>query len=444
MLEVLLDRGAAANNPKYWKILLTAVGGGHTAVVRLLLGNAPYFGDVDYETILDLAAGGGHLAVIELLLDDRPDIAVSRYADPLTAATKGGHITVVKLLLDRIPDICLVKIPKALRAAAGGGSIAIVKLLLRHNLRHNEARGSKALQAAAGGGYMAIVKLLLDCDAVIDMGDCQEALLAAAKSGCIDIVSLLFTRGVNIPTPPSVNHSGTTPLEDAILGIDIAIVKLFLSKAAMPMNNESLWGSLEAAVESGQTNILKLLLSYPVEAEHEISQAGSMALHIAADRGYIDMVGLLLLAGAHVNHPTVSGAGSTASSRAIAGEHSDIVTLLLAVGADMNTLTHQQSALCLAVLQAHTDLVNILLENKADVHTVTIEIGDPNDVVHSPAKYNDLEITQLLFQYEARLADIINSSSNDIKEVFATARKTILPPKSTTAPGLSDEKINLC
>lgn len=90
---------------RYGSDLISAVAGGHTAVVRLLLEAGA---DVDeqsdiYGNSLEIASARGDIQIVELLLDFGADIDQLgvRHASALQASSAHGHAEVVQLLLDR-------------------------------------------------------------------------------------------------------------------------------------------------------------------------------------------------------------------------------------------------------------------------------------------------------------------------------------------------------
>lgn len=90
---------------RYGSDLISAVAGGHTAVVRLLLEAGA---DVDeqsdiYGNSLEIASAQGDFQIVELLLDFGADIDQLgvRHASALQASSAHGHPEVVQLLLDR-------------------------------------------------------------------------------------------------------------------------------------------------------------------------------------------------------------------------------------------------------------------------------------------------------------------------------------------------------
>ncbi|OCK75533.1 ankyrin, partial [Lepidopterella palustris CBS 459.81] len=151
-----------------------AAGGGHEAVVKLLLET----GEVDVDskdeygrTPLLLAAEGGHEAVVKLLLETGEvdvDSKDNGGRTPLSWTAFRGHEAVVKLLLETGKvdvDSKEMDGETPLSLAAEGGHEAVVKLLLETgevDVDSKDEYGRTPLSRAAEGGHEAMVKLLLE------------------------------------------------------------------------------------------------------------------------------------------------------------------------------------------------------------------------------------------------------------------------------------------
>ncbi|CAI4215628.1 unnamed protein product [Parascedosporium putredinis] len=146
--------------PRERSPLMRAVENGNLALVRLLLGAK----DADLEercqggrTLVSWAAGGGHEAVVRLLLELGADVLSrdDQEFSPLPWACQAGHGTVVKLLLERSPtdELHTRSGRTALLSAAAAGHEEVVDILLTAGIDPNvvnEDDRTALIYAAAG------------------------------------------------------------------------------------------------------------------------------------------------------------------------------------------------------------------------------------------------------------------------------------------------------
>ena len=256
--------------------LSQAAGGGHEAVVKLLVER----GDVEADskdkygwTPLSRAARHGHEAVVKLLVE-RSDVAADPKDDngrtPLSWAADGGHEAVVKLLVDQgdveaDPKDISGRTP--LLYAAWYGHEAVVKLLVERGDVEADSKddeGRTPLSRAAEGGHEAVVKLLIergdvDADSKDKYG--QTPLSRAAGRGHEAMAKLLVERGD--VEADSKDRYGRTPLSRAAEGGHKAVVKLLVERSDVEADSkDDLCGQtpLSWAAEGGHEAVIKLLV----------------------------------------------------------------------------------------------------------------------------------------------------------------------------------------
>ena len=123
---------------------------------------------------------------------------------------------------------------------------------------------------------------------------------------------------------------------------------------------------VNAAIKEGHIEVVELLLA----AGADVNQAGDYGdtpLHCASGKGHTEIVKLLLAAGADVNQ--ANNSGWTPLQDSCQSGHSEVVSMLLAAGADVNKAeNHGKTPLYIASEYGNTDMVTVLLAAGADVN----------------------------------------------------------------------------
>ncbi|KAF7982446.1 hypothetical protein HWV62_28591 [Athelia sp. TMB] len=331
---ILLEHGAKVNavggygtNP-----LTAACLRGHIETVRFLLSHgADVNASGEDEPALQRASGCGYTEVVRLLLEHGADInALGAGETALHAAFENGHAETVKLLLERGADInALGKDGTLLHVASSGwgGRSDVVRLLLMHDANINASgEGGTSLQTAWHNGYIGIVRLLLAHDADVNAsGETGPALQRASGCGYTDVVRLLLVHGADV----NVSGKGKTALQAASENSHVDVIgqllehgaevnasgkggtalsyaasfygrygrycrggamRLLLEKGAQFDGPGEGRSALQNACKYGDVTVVRLLLNSDVD----LWSQGANALQIAKDRGYRDIVQLLL------------------------------------------------------------------------------------------------------------------------------------------------------
>ena len=344
IVQLLLAHGAAkdARSLDCDTALIRAARRDHTDVVEALLaaGADPNIAGDDANTPLRWATAQMSAETMALLLDGGAD-PNARFGDGSTAlltACFAGHTNLAILLLDKGAEVLFAndKGERALHAAAMAGSIDITVMLLDAGadtcVDAPSLNGDTALMCACRGGYTAIVRALLGAGAnpLCARHEGDTALHAAATVGSTDIVTMLLYAGAD-KCVDGTSADGDTALICASRGGFTAIVRALLDKDAFV---------------------------------HCVNGKGADALYAAATAGSVDIVTMLLHAGAGMCVDAACEDGHTALMRASHGGHAAIVRALLRAGANhcvWNHKKHTAIAIAATADAAHPEVVQVLL-----------------------------------------------------------------------------------
>ncbi|MFE0359980.1 ankyrin repeat domain-containing protein [Streptomyces griseoaurantiacus] len=153
--------------------------------------------------------------------------------------------------------------------------------------------------------------------------------------------------------------------------------------------------ALDVAIWSDHLSVVELLLAEGADPNQPIGEVGeTIPLRFAATYGRIDLMKVLLAAGAQPNHHQ---GRTTSLMRAAALGHADIVDLLLEHGADVDlTVPPFGSPLTSAAHNGRTEIVRKLLDRGARVTPAALDAvekgwesalraqGDPEQEEHYP------------------------------------------------------------
>lgn len=190
---------------------------------------------------------------------------------------------------------------------------------------------------------------------------------------------------------------------------------------------------LYTAIENNRTNIALFLIQsgapFKIDKKNKISY-----LSLAANRGHLDSVKLILLQGVDINE---ANSEKTALIYAAEEGHLEVVKYLHSQGAklDQKTKSSKSDALLLASRHGHLDVVKYLVENGCDVNSKDNHGSTPL-IMASYFGYTD--IARYLVSKKASLNDQDNDGDSALKmarlEGFRDFEKLLL------SAGASDER----
>ena len=249
------------------------------------------------------------------------------------------------------------------------GFTAVVTRLIERGADVNikNKQGATPLSAALSRHHHDIVQLLIEAGAGVDgVGD--TSIHAAVQSNNMRLVRKMVTRdNVNTPGP---DHQ--TPLHFSMSGsADLVQYLLELGADTNSRVDSTLATPLHMAALRGRVDLVPLLLDHGAKLDPRAGDSlyGATPLYLAAQNGHIKVVKGLVDAGADVNSRLRK---MDVTPLFISSErgHGRVVRLLLGSGASVNIRNwNGVTALGVAALSARDDVVKMLLEAGAEVNS---------------------------------------------------------------------------
>jgi ankyrin repeat protein len=238
----------------------------------------------------------------------------------------------------------------ALTQAVKAGDTAAVRALIRSGADVNARAGDGAtpLLWAVHGGHLEIARALVDAGAAVDVANDFgiTPLLHASRTGNAAMVDLLLRAGAD---PSRTHPEGETPLMAASRAGSAEAVRLLLARGAAVNAAESFQQTtaLMWAAAEGHLDVVDLLLEAGADPNRQARvtslterhnadhpTGGFTALMWAARRGDEAMVRRLVAGGANVN--LKNGDGASAAMVAMYNDRFDVAATLIELGSDVN------------------------------------------------------------------------------------------------------------
>jgi len=199
-----------------------------------------------------------------------------------------------------------------------------------------------------------------------------------------------------------------TELVRAIQRDNVAEVQRILSanssSPAVALNDNSLT-PLMVAARAGSREVTGWLLSQGVKVDAGTKAEDGTALLGACDRGFLEIVKLLVEHGANVNHKDSRGWPPLLA--AINQNHAAVAEYLIGKSADVNAgLSNKRSALMSAAEGGNASLVGLLLQKGANINHTN---DDGNDALIDAAAAGRAEVVSLLIK-EGAQTDLQNEA----------------------------------
>ncbi len=325
VVRLLLNNGArlGTGNDREESPFVAAAREGRLEVVEMLFGKIDNAArDELGNRALRAASQEGRLEVVRFLLNSNFTIQkpVRLHDSPLVRAAAEGRAPVVELLLDKMND--LPKDPTAavaLLAAAREGRLSVVEQLIGKGIPVNTVteEGRTALSEAAREGREAVVDYLLTHGAEVNKGDGKgrTPLHAASAEGRTKVVQRLLAAGANVAAGASAQWMNMNYYNNFGHGMRITLENWTPLLFAVSEKREETVKVLLAAGANVNVRGRKTVQAVEQKNRHEepvvkdmlLVATGWTPLMEAAERESIQLVQLLLAAGADKNARTEEG-----------------------------------------------------------------------------------------------------------------------------------------
>jgi|GEM_PF-5570055 ankyrin repeat protein len=276
-IELILARGADINtvDAQGNSALILATGKGRLDIVELLLVSGADFNSANEQgqTAFTIALTNAYSDIVEALLDRGAYIGRFEKVEDaaLNLIVKKSLINAQKyegvavFLINRGANVNNTKESMTpLMIAARDNNPYMAQLLINHGAEINTlVEGTSPLRLAFQQNDQGVFDLLCSNGADINAGDMngETILHAAIKNNDLEAVQKLFKAGA---TPNTVNHSGWTPIADAVVRGHEGMMHLILKNGGWKSAYQAVNGKLpqELAIEKGHTNIFGMLGGY--------------------------------------------------------------------------------------------------------------------------------------------------------------------------------------
>eukprot|EP00958_Prasinococcus_capsulatus_P029609 scaffold7563_cov578-Prasinococcus_capsulatus_cf.AAC.1 len=265
-----------------------------------------------------------------------------------------------------------------LLAAAEASNVECMEALIRSgaNVEHTNKNGVTVLSWACRNEKTSLVEALLHLGASPHTGRdfAQEPLPCAIRVQHVPTIGVLLAlSGLEMDREGS---TGDTALLTAIDSGNDDILKLVLERGANPNyeNAKEVTPLMHAALR-GRLATIEVLLQFGADLNYE-TRSGSTVLASTCEAGDLPMYKELVTKGADRNYVFVRGeqAGHTYLTAAVLKADEEAVNLLIDAGTDVNYEVNGETALMAASINDNTDMLELLARRgMADVNKETTD-----------------------------------------------------------------------
>lgn len=371
------------------------------------------------QTPLEVSCVWGCWDIFEILLQQKADVTIAGgdYGSALGAAAYFGRLEMVNELLNHENDQDSTSVERkqwALMLASQWGHSNIVKSLLRSGTTVNNSAWPdietfrpgvaldmdmyrSALHVACQHGHLAIIEMLLEYQADTNIRNVagKTPLILAASHGHLQAIKALLDSGVDIKARDT---DGRTALWNAISEGNSEVAKYLLRQHDGDDADDKGFTLLHIAAERGQVDIMRLLLEKKTDV-NKLNVNLWSALHSATFACSVEAVQLLLDHGA-----VVSEDSDLWTCLHVAAEKGDppLIDCLFKGCKDLDVNAKHNSAwtpLHIAVYNQRTEVVKSLLDHGAK------QLTDDSKwfPLHLAAQFGPVDVARLLLDQEGVL-----------------------------------------
>lgn len=416
--------------------LIAAVWTGRLDIVQLFVAaNADLQGTAgDMMTALDVAIKAGDFEIVKFFLSVNTNVNARRDQQVMGAihyAVIKGFDDILDMLLRTGADInasfnfnreddygiCIRRKTTTLELASEHGRLYAVRQLLDHPMvvvnRELGAYERSSLELAAKKGHEGVVDLLLSRGADVNIcysrHNSTTSLLEAVRGGHIGIVKALIEAGADVNAFYSHDESCyKTVLQASALAGTAANAKAMISKKMSPNRSNISHTADQVECKIGEKGEESDGEGTHEDEDEDGSDEGievvesiiqDTALQLAARKGNLEILRILLKAGADVNAPPQRYGGTALQYAAFTGRR-EILEILLSADAAIEAKGGKMTALQGAAKGGHFWIAEWLLRRKAEVDATS-----PNSHEGTPlqlaAKGGHLRTVLLLLDWHA-------------------------------------------